>query len=712
MGSPLDLIDLGGRRRTPLILQSEAGECGLACLAMVCGHFGFRTDLLSLRRRFSQSLKGTTLKQLLEAAEGLGLIARPLRGELEDLEHLSLPAILHWDLNHYVVLTRISRRPSGVRYEVHDPAVGRRTLSLDDVSKHWTGVALELLRGETFVAAVDSQPMAIRQLWSSVTGLWEGLRNLLILSLILQLAALAAPFYLQTAIDTAYPAGDKSLLYVLALGFGAVAIIEFATGWLRSLVLVHINNTLAYQIVVNLFRHLVGLPLSWFERRHVGDVISRFGSTLPITQLVGNGMVATFIDGVMALLTFVLMVVYSPVLAAVGFGALIIYVGLRLVSYHSVRLQNVNSITASALEQTAFIESVRGIAAIKAFGQEGNRLRLWQLRKADAVNAAIKLGRLGACFDALVGLVTALERVVFVYLAMSFAFEGKMTIGMIFAFQAYKQQFLDSGIRVVGQAINLSIIRVHMTRISDIALAPPEDARNSVIVRPEQVSGSIVLESVGFTYGMGEAPVLRDVSLQIQPGEMVALVGPSGGGKTTLLKLMMGLYDPVVGRISVDGLPLSAMSKRAYRSCVGSIAQSDMLFSGSIAENIALFAPDMDLDRIQEVARLAHIHDEIQRMPLGYDSFVGDMGSILSGGQKQRVLLARALYGGPKILFMDEGTANLDQGSESVVLAALRALKITRVVIAHRPKAIEAADKIYLVDGGTVCAVDRDRLVA
>lgn len=712
MASNIELSDVGARYRTPMIHQSEAGECGLACLGMVAGHHGYRTDLLALRRRFSLSLKGTTLRQLMDCADMIGLISRPLRGDLDDLDQLTLPAILHWDLDHYVVLVKRSQSLKGARYQVHDPAHGRLTFSREDLSRHWTGVALEIFRGEQFAPITDRRAIRISHLWSSITGLWGGLRQLLVLSIVLQVAALAGPFYLQTGIDTALPAADKSLLYVLALGFGGLAVIEFVTSWLRSLVLVHINNSLSYQVVVNLFRHLLSLPLGWFEKRHVGDVISRFGSTIPITQLLSAGMMAAFIDGAMAVLTFILMVVYSPVLAAVAVCALAVYVGLRFGSFQAIRARNINSIATLATEQTAFIETVRGIATIKGFGQEANRLRLWQSKKADALNAGIQLGRLNAGFDAFTGLVIALERVVFVYFAVHFAFDGSMTVGMIFAFQAYKQQFLDSGVRVVAQVINLTIVRVHLARVSDIALSAPEDSPNALPVQANDIQGNVKLEGVGFTYGLNEPAILRDVDLEVKSGEMIALIGPSGGGKTTLMKVMMGLFEPTTGHISVDGIPLASMSKRSFRSLVGSVAQSDILFSGTISENIAMFAPDMDFERVEEVARIAGIHDEIQRMALGYNSLVGDMGSVLSGGQRQRVLLARALYGAPRILFMDEGTANLDEVTESLVLRALRDLPITRIVIAHRPQAIAAADRVFYVDGAQVRPVEIERKVA
>lgn len=698
-----DLLSLSGRRGTPYVPQSEASECGLACLVMVAGHHGYQADFFTLRRRFGVSLKGATLKQLIDTAEAMGFSARPLRGELSDLLHLSLPAILHWDLKHFVVLHRVTRGFGGDRFHIHDPARGSLVLSTTEVSRHFTGVALELVKSETFRPRSERVQLGITQLWSSISGFGRTARSIFVLSLLLQLAALAAPFYLQIAIDTVAPAADRDLLLMLALGFGGLAAISLAAKWLRGLILLNLSNTLSYQIVVNLFRHLMRLPLPWFEKRHVGDVVSRFGATQPITQLLSEGLIASMIDGVMAVLTLALMFVYSPLLAGLALLTLVTYGGVRVAFLKLMRLRNVDAITKSARESSLFIESVRGVAAIKAFGKEGTRQRIWQQAKADAVNASIKVGRMSAGFDAFGQFVVAAERVAFVYVAVSMALEAKITVGMIFAFQSYKQQFLDAGMRLVEQSVNYNMLKVQMGRLADIVLSKTEDDGRALATSAPTLEG-IEARGVRFRYGSGEREVLRGVDLHVPPGSMVALVGPSGGGKTTLLRILMGLFEPGAGQVLVGGQPMAGFSKTAFRGRIGSVAQDDLLYAGSLADNISFFDPEFDMDRVAEVARLAAIDQEIEAMPLRYDTLVGDMGSALSGGQKQRVLLARALYGRPDILFMDEGTANLDPVSEQKVTAALRSLPITRVLVAHRSALIQASDVVYVVEDGRIHA--------
>ena len=702
MNSPLDLVEFSGRQRTPYIPQGEASECALACLAMVAGFHGYKTDLITLRQRYGMSLKGATLKQVMQVAEDIGFNARPLRGEIEDLPHLGMPAILHWNLNHFVVLTAITGGIRGRRYHIHDPARGALVLSEADVSRSWTGVALDLLRSESFKPKIEQRQLNITQLWSKMTGFWGTIRQVVLLSLVMQLVVLATPFFLQISIDTVFPAFDSDLLLMLALGFGGLTVINLLASWLRSLILVTLSNSLAYQVIVNLFRHLMRLPLDYFEKRHVGDIISRFGSTQPISQLISQGMIAAFIDGLMAVLTLALMFVYSPILGGVACVALGLYVALRLAFLQAIKLRNLDVITTMAKENSNFIESVRGIAAIKAFGQEGNRQRLWQKSKADAVNAQVKLGRLTAGFDALGQFVIGAERVMFVYVAIGLAFDSVLTVGMIFAFQAYKQQFLDAGIRLIEQAINYQIVKVHLTRIADIALSPLEEGEAEKSNEEPDFTKPLVLDRVFYRYGTNEPMVLNGVSLTIQPGEFIAITGPSGGGKTTLMKILMGLFEPSSGTIRLGDRPISSYRKGKYRRCIGSVAQGDMLYAGSLAENVAFFDPEIDMARVRKVARMAQIDDEIERMPMGYETLVGDMGSVLSGGQLQRVLLARALYPRPDLLILDEGTANLDAENEDKVLEVLKTLKMTRIAVAHRPATLEAAERVVSVQNGLV----------
>ena len=699
----LKLLNFGARR-LPIIRQNETAECGLACLAMVAGYHGFKTDTAALRRRFPTSAAGVTLSAIMEMAARLNMGCRALKVPLEDIRKVQTPAIIHWDLNHFVVL-KSARAKSMV---VHDPASGARRYGRDAFSTHFTGVALELHPTKQFERAQERAGLRLNHLWSRIHGLKRTLAQALVLSAILQLFVLISPFYLQLTVDEVLVKFDADLLFVLALGFGALAVLNAVAGLLRGYVLLYFGNMLNYQMVCNLFAHLIGLRADFFEKRHMGDIVSRFGSVEPIRSLFTEGLVATAIDGVMAVATLIVMFVYSPALATIALVALALYLGLRVLSYAPLRARSEDAIVYRAREQSFFMETVRGVQSIKLFGRETDRRRMWQNRFADAVNADVRVQKLGIWFGLGNSLIFGIEHVVLIYVAAKMTLGAEFTVGMIFAYMAYKRQFTDKAIALVERLIEFRMLELHLSRISDIALAEQEPAAlPSAATRGEDaLRGALSLDGVRFRYGEALPEVLGGVSIDIAAGETIAFVGASGSGKTTLMKIMLGLFDPTGGRVLADGRALADIGVGEYRRHIGSVMQEDSLFAGSIAENIAFFDSEIDMARVAQAAALACIHREIIAKPMGYETLVGDMGSALSGGEKQRVLLARALYRRPKILFMDEGTSSLDVATERDVGASIRSLGITRIIVAHRPETIRTADRVAALVDGRLASVE------
>jgi len=692
----------GGRRRAwlrgvPDLRQSEAAECGLACLGMVASYHGHESDLGSLRRRYPVSLKGMTLASLMAAAERLGLAGRPLRLEPGHLKDLRLPAILHWDMSHFVVLKRV-RRDGGV--VIQDPARGERTLDPGDVSRHFTGIALELAPTAEFELGEQVPRPRLIELLGSLRGLGSPLLQTLILSVILQAYVLASPFYMQLAVDQAVVKDDRALLSVLALGFGIVMLINAVAGLLRSWILVYLQSTLAFGMGTGLLQHLLRLPLAFFERRHVGDLVSRFGSLEPIRNLFAEGLISVLVDGVMAALTAGMIFLYNVRLGAVVVAALTVYIVLRLGFYRMFRQRSLDLVHARAEENSTFIETARAIQSIKIFNREAGRSALWSNRYAEVMTANAGVERLKGGFRALNDIVFGCENLAVVYLGALAALDGTMTIGMLFAFTAYKQQFIDKAVRLVEKGIEFRMLDLHLERLADITREPPEVKPQARTDYRHPLEGRMTVSNLSFRYAPGEPFVFERVSFEIEAGEYIAITGPSGGGKTTLLKVMLGLLEPTAGEILVDGLPLRSFGARAFRDQIGVVMQDDQLLSGSIADNICFFDSEFDPAHMRYCAALAGVDDEIMRMPMAYDSLIGDMGSSLSGGQRQRILLARALYKRPKILFMDEGTSHLDTAIEAKVNAAIKTLGLTRVIIAHRPETIASAGRRLVVDGG------------
>jgi ATP-binding cassette, subfamily B, bacterial CvaB/MchF/RaxB len=694
-------LNFTGRARLPVMLQNEIAECGVACLAMIAAYHGHELDLNALRRRFPVSLKGTTLKELIDIASRLGLSSRALRLEPEHLRQLRLPAILHWDLNHFVVLKSVG--PRGVT--IHDPARGALKLSFAEVAAHMTGVAFELTPTGTFERKREVERISMRALVGRVPELGRALAQAIVLSSIVQLFVLGSPFYMQTAVDDAVVRGDGGLLTTLAIGFGLFMLINVGATALRSLVSLQLGNVVSFQMAVGLFHHLMRLPLPFFERRHIGDLISRFAATQPIRELITDGLISVLVDGVMAVATLALIFVYSWELALVVLSAIAFYAALRLGLIGSLRQRTEDQIHARARQDSTFIETVRAIQSIKLFGREAEREGLWQNRFAAVINSGIRLGRLQISFKAANDLIFGAENVVTIYLGARLALDGAMTIGMLFAFMSYKQQFLDKAARLIEKMIDLRMLDLYLDRLGDIALAERERGLDQPRQLTRPLAGAVEVRNLCYRYADGDPIVLDNASLRIEPGEFVAITGPSGGGKTTLMKVMLGLFEPTSGDVLIDGYPLSALGVQAVREQIGVVMQDDQLLTGSIQDNISFFDTQIDRPWIRHCAEMAGIDADIMRMPMGYNTLIGDMGTTLSGGQRQRVLLARALYRRPRILFLDEGTSHLDPALEERVNAAIDELAITRVIIAHRPQTVAAANRVILLHEGRLIEI-------
>jgi ATP-binding cassette subfamily B protein RaxB len=696
--SPHNFLNLTGRRRVPLILQTEAAECGLAALAMVANYHGLKCDLNGLRRRFSLSLKGLTLRTLVGMADQLGLSARALRLDLEHAGQLQLPAIVHWQMNHFVVLTRVEAN----RFHISDPARGERVLDTAAFSAGFTGVALELRPTSTFRQEDLREPLKIQQLWTRIDGLGLALGQALFLSVLMQAFVLASPFYLQIVVDDILPRFDLDLLAVLAVGFGLFAIINASAQALRSRLFLVVGSLMGFQMAANLARHLLKLPIPFFEKRHAGDVISRFGSLGPIQSILTTGIAGAVIDGVMAVLTLVLMLFYSPLLGVIAIAAVAIALGVRAAYFPVLKSLTTEAIVAQARQDSYLIETVRGMMALRLANAESDRHGLWQNMMADTANARLTLGRRAVSLQVINDVLFGLESVLTIYLAARLVLDGGFSVGMLFAFMSYKSQFIGRAVALADRWIEYRMLSLHLERLADIAQTERDRAFDQTAVGASDAEflGGIQLKDIRFRYSSGEPYVLDGINLDISPGDHIAICGPSAGGKSTLVKLLLGLMPPESGELLVDGEPLLKFGVTRYRGHVAAVMQDDQLFAGSLIDNIALFDPKPDVQRVVACAQAAAIHDEILRMPMQYETLVGDMGAAMSGGQKQRVLLARALYRQPKVLVLDEGTAHLDTALEAQVNDAIAALQITRIVIAHRPETIRRASKVLVLAGG------------
>lgn len=686
------------------ILQSEASECGLACLAMIACHHGYHVELSELRQRFSVSLKGVNLPNLVRYASSLHLSARPLRLELDSIGELQLPCIIHWNLNHFVVLRKVHRRwRGGAVVTILDPASGERTMTLDEFSRSFTGVAIELAPTPAFEVRQEARRVSIRELTGEIKGLRGAVGQVLALALALEMFALVQPLFNQFAIDYVIVSGDMELMLVLVLGFGLVLVTRTAIDLARSWVLMRWGMQVSLQWSLRLFSHLTRLPMSYFEKRHLGDVVSRFGSIGSIQSTLTSLFVETVLDGLMAVLALGMMLLYSQALAAVVVLAVAAYALLRWLFYGPLRDASKERLVLAARENTHFLETVRSMSTLKLFGREAERRATWQNLKVDVNNRDIRTQKLTIVFRMLNTAISGAQSLVVFYIGAALVTRNVLTVGMLMAFISYAGTFSSRLFNVIDVLVNVKMLGLHAERLGDI-VGTPAEAEPQMETDLQRVAPAISLRGVKFRYGDAEPWVLNGVDLEIPAGENVALAGSSGCGKTTLCKILVGLLEPVEGEVLVGGIPVRQLGLRTYRQMIGTVMQDDVLLAGSILENICFFDTAPDLERIERCARLASVHEEIAAMPMGYQTLVGEMGSSLSGGQKQRVLLARALYKQPMVLALDEATSHLDLSNERKVNQALAGLELTRISVAHRPDTIRAARRVITLAGGVIAS--------
>ncbi len=667
-------------------------------MAMVCSYWGHRIDVSTMRRRFSVSLKGVTLKAMVAMAQALGLQARPLKLDVPHLARLRLPCILHWDMDHFVVLKKVGR--SSV--VIHDPAVGERRVTMTALSSHFTGIALELTPGSTFQSRNEEQRFTLASLMGRVVGLRRGLAQIILLAVSLQICGLIAPFYLQWIVDEALIAADRDLITVLGAGFLILVLMQTAIGAVRSWVTTVLSTSLNFQWLGNAFAHLMKLPLPYFEKRHLGDIVSRFGSIQTIQRSLTTQFVEGIVDGLLVVGTLVIMLLYSVQLTVVALGAVTMYAVLRWTVFHALREATAEQIVHAARQQTHFLESARGVQSVRLFGRAEERRIGWMNALAEQFNADLRIAKLSISYQTAHTLLFNAERIIVIWLAALAVLDTRFSVGMLLAFISYKDQFSQRMASLIDKLFELRMLRLHGERVADIVLTDPEESSRDVEVDPERIVPTLEVRNVSFRYADGEPHVLKDCNLIIPAGQCLAITGSSGCGKTTLVKILLGLLKPTEGEILVGGVKLENLGLQNFRQTIGTVMQEDQLFSGSIADNITFFDPRPDQERVQTCSRLAAVHDEIASMPMGYNTLVGDIGTGLSGGQKQRILLARALYKDPKLLVLDEATSHLDVCNEQIVNAAIKRISLTRILVAHRPETIAMAQRVVVLEHGRI----------
>lgn len=690
-------LDFAMFSRFRLIRQAETSECGLACVAMVANHHGMQVEVGTLRRHYEASSRGTTARDLTQMADRIGMSTRVVRCELTDLDKLRLPAILHWNLGHFVVLHRVRGR----RLHVADPSAGLQRFDLTEASPHFSGIAIEFAPTPRFERKLRDKPMSLRQLIKGTPGMALSFAQAMLLSLMLQAALLLVPLYMQMVIDEGLQRGDRDILTLLLIAVLGVSIFAAVATFLRGLTVQFMTQMLAFDMNSAVFTHLVRLPISYFQKRQVGDLQQRFRSLQPIQQALGSGAVSGIIDGVLSIGTAGLMLLYNLPLAALSFAFVLLLVIVRLASLRANRSAAGAALIADAREQSRFLETLRTIATIKVNAAEEERTSIWRSNAAASINAQVKRGNIANTTAAINQLVIAISDAVVIFVGAQMALQGQLTVGVLTAFLAYKALFSSRISGLLDQSISFALLDVQLERVADIVLTPREE-RIDDPGSGEPIRGELELKDVSFRYSPYDPLILSAVNLRIEAGEFIALTGRSGGGKSTLLRLLVGLNQPTTGTVLLDGQSLATLGARPVREQISFVMQDDQLFAGTILDNITLFSAVPDLERVEQALKMAQIHEEIASLPMGLGSLIGDMGSVFSGGQRQRLMIARALYRQPRVLVMDEATSHVDLTREARINAALQEMKVTRVIVAHRMETIRAADRVFTLTDGSL----------
>ncbi len=703
------------------VRQTESAECALACLAMIASSYGQNWELGELRGRFSTSLKGAALNTIADQATRLGFTTRAIRLELDELSQLRLPCILHWNMNHFVVLVRVGRK----HVVIADPANRVQKILISDLSVNFTGVALELMPMASFEKKEKPAKLSLAQLTGSVRGLTPALVRILGVSFALEMFALAGPLFNQLVVDDALASSDRNLITVLSLGFGILLVAQTAISLARSWMVMVLGQAIAVQWMGNMLAHLIRLPLSFFEKRHLGDISSRFSSVSAIQRTLTTSVIEALLDGIMAIAALIMMTMYAPALTLISIGAVLIYGCLRWISYNPLREAASQRLVLAARENSYFLETLRAIAPLKLFGREDQRRARWLNLVVDVQNRDVKTAKLNIVFSTANTFVFGVEGLLVMSIGAQIVLssqtagqaiaESPFTVGMLLAYLGYRGQFTGRISALINYGIELKMLGLHAERLADIALHPREkheqfDPKISLNVPDSDLSHlepTLEIKSVSFRYGEGEPWILKDANFTVFAGSHVAITGLSGSGKSTLLKILLGLLEPTEGAVYFGGIPFAQLGVANVRNQLGTVMQEDVLLTGSLFDNVTFFDEFPDRQRVDQCIALAHVAEDISRMPMGLQTRVGDLGSGLSGGQKQRLLLARALYKRPRILALDEATSHLDTTNERSVTNSLSQMQLTRLTIAHRPETIAGAQRVVELRDGQIFEVVR-----
>jgi ATP-binding cassette subfamily B protein RaxB len=690
-------------QKLPVILQDQIAECGLTSVTMCFNFHGLNVELSSIRNKYPVSNLGSSLHDLIEICQHEGFVADAYEMEIDDFPELKLPAIIHWDLNHFVVLKKIK----GNTFTIHDPAIGEINYTKSEFSKHFTGFSLEISPGKSsdfdaVKSAWDKKEqetsLSLYQFIKRTSGFYKSFGFIMFMTFVAQLLSMSIPSITQVVIDDFIVSQTTEYMWVFIVGGLSIILFRYFADLIKSWSIIFIGYRWHANFSSYFYTKLLKLPLNYFETRSVSDIFSRFSALDHLKEALTDRVVQGVIDGFMSIVTIIAMFFYSPKMASISLVFVLIYFILRVYVVSKEIQANKKHIVEKVKETNSFYDTLANIQSVKIYGKETERYQQWKKYYLSAANESINLSKAKMWYSSSENLLSGLENIILLGVAATVVISGELTLGMMFAFFAYQIIFAAQSKSMLNNILEMKLLGIHTDRLNDIEI---NDAEQNILGQPgikPEVKGKIEVKNLHFKYPGTEKPLFDNFNMTIEPGENIVLSGPSGCGKTTLIKIIMGLIEPQAGEIIIDGINIKTMGLQHYRKNIASVSQKESLVSGSVLDNISFFSKPIDMERIVESATKANIHDDIMLLPMQYQTLSGDIGSTFSGGQEQRILLARALYNNPKILFMDEATSFLDQKTEKEIVKTLKALDVTRVSIAHRQETINMASRVIKIN--------------
>ncbi|MBJ8822618.1 peptidase domain-containing ABC transporter [Citrobacter europaeus] len=712
-------IKLFDRKRPPVIRQTESAECGLACLAMISSWHGLLTDLPTLRSRFNISTQGMTLQSLIDCASDINFSSRPVRLEPDDLKSLNLPCILHWNMNHFVVLCKVRNN----KLTIHDPDKGKLSISVSEAGKYFTGIALELTPNDNFAPRNEKTKIRLRQLTGKTQGLFSSMLRIIIFALALEIITLAGPLINQIVIDEVLVSSDEDLLTIIVISLFLLSITQLLFSLARQLTSINMSVNFNMQWTANVFHHLLRLPLTWFNARSQGSIEARFNAINNIQQALTLQVLGGILDFLLIITSLSMMLLYSPIMTLIALLSALIYGILRIIWHPAIRQATEDAWDAEARESSYFLETLSGILSLRVNGVIAHREAAWLNLNVSRRNTQLQQSRLLMGFDIANTLTKSIASVIILWKGAGEVLDGNFTVGMLVAYLSFNTRFSSSISSLTDSIFSWLLLDVYNERLADIVMTQREDCAvpkssklqydhspimNTSIPQIKKMKGDIpiVVENISFKHKGEKTLLINNLSLTLYQKEIVAITGKSGCGKSTLLNIILGIDHPIEGSIQTLGVKNNHNDYLHIRKSIGTVLQNDILFRGSIADNIMFFHEDKNQERMINCAQQALINDDIMAMPMGYQTLIGENGSGLSGGQKQRILLARALYKKPLFLLLDESTSHLDVESEIMISQTLRKIGVPILLIAHRPETLASADRVLLMEQGTLIPVN------